>query len=32
MVLGEAYEEEEAVRTLTTIWLRGIGLPAVAAS
>jgi AcrR family transcriptional regulator len=32
MVLGEEYEEEEAVRTLTTIWLRGIGLPAGAAS
>jgi AcrR family transcriptional regulator len=32
MVLGEAYEEEEAVQTLTTIWLRGIGLVPVAAS
>lgn len=25
-VLGEVYEEEQAVRTLTDIWVRGIGL------
>ena len=26
LVLGEEYGEEEAVRTLTTIWTNGIGL------
>jgi len=25
-VLGEVYDEEEAVRTLTDLWIRGIGL------
>jgi AcrR family transcriptional regulator len=25
-VLGEVYEEEEAVRTVTDLWIRGIGL------
>lgn len=27
LVLGEDYDEDEAVRTITTIWARGIGLP-----
>lgn len=26
LVLGEDYDEDEAVRTLTTVWARGIGL------